>query len=379
MRLAVLAAGDPLNISTWSGTPYFMTKTLQAKFPDLLPVRVPRPAGFQYLRRAARKVTAGRIDIFWSYPLAQRAANHLARRLKAERVDVALSIGNAPLSAFLAEQLPTIHVSDATVPLMRDYYTEFSRLPKVLADSAWKLDSMSVLRSRACLFSTEWAARSAIRDYGADPAHVHAIPWGANVHPQEVSSHDRAAPANVCHLVFIGVDWDRKGGAIAVAAAMRLSAAGHAVKLHIIGATPDLRHKADTTIIHGFINKGTEEGRLEFDRIMRQAAFLFVPTRQDCSPMVFAEANSYGVPVITTQTGGVPDVVHEGVNGHLLPINAPADAYADLIWRIWSDRSRYDQLRKSSQTRFDNTLNWSSWLSAAAPIIEDAAATASAR
>lgn len=166
---------------------------------------------------------------------------------------------------------------------------------------------------------------------------------------------------------------DRRGGRDAAVGSW------HAVKLHIIGATPDLRHKADTTIIHGFINKGTEEGRLEFDHIMRQAAFLFVPTRQDCSPMVFAEANSYGVPVITTQTGGVPDVVREGVNGHLLPINAPADAYADLIWRIWSDRSRYDQLRKSSQTRFDNTLNWNSWLSAAAPIIEDAAATASAR
>ena len=47
--------------------------------------------------------------------------------------------------------------------------------------------------------------------------------------------------------------------------------------------------------------------------------------------MVFPEANSYGVPVITTDTGGVADVVHEGVNGHLLPIDARADAYADLL------------------------------------------------
>jgi len=376
MRLAVLAAADPLNIRTWSGTPYFMTKTLQAQFPDLLPVRTPRPVWFQYLRRVARKATAGRIDISWSYTLALWNATHLASRLKAERVDVALSIGNAPLSAFLAEQLPTIHVSDATVPLMRDYYAEFSRLPKVLAHSAWQLDSMSVLRSRACLFSTEWAARSAIRDYGADPSRVHVIPWGANIdHPREVSLDDRTTATNVCHLVFIGVDWDRKGGAIAVAAAMRLSAAGHGVKLHIIGAKPDLLQKTDTIIIHGFMNKGTEDGRLEFDRIMRQAAFLFVPTRQDCSPMVFPEANSYGVPVITTMTGGVPDVVQEGINGHLLPIDATADAYADLIWTIWSDQARYDRLRKSSRNRFDQVSNWNSWLSAAAPVIQEAAAT----
>jgi glycosyltransferase involved in cell wall biosynthesis len=374
MRLAVLAAADPLNIRTWSGTPYFMTKTLQAKFPDLFPVRTPRPVWFQYLRRVARQATAGRIDISWNRTLALWSANHLASRLKAEHVDVAFCIANAPLSAFLAEQLPTIHVSDATVPLMRDYYAEFSSLPKALAFSAWQLDSTSVLRSSACLFSTEWAARSAIRDYGADPSRVHAIPWGANVDPQDVSSDDRTAPTDVCHLVFIGVDWDRKGGAIAVAAALRLSQAGHAVKLHIVGAKLNFQQQSDAIIIHGFINKSTEDGRLEFDRIMRQAAFLFVPTRQDCSPMVFPEANSYGVPVITTQTGGVPDVVHEGINGHLLPIEATADAYADLIWTIWSDRSRYDRLRKSSRTRFDHVLNWNSWLSAAAPVIEDAAA-----
>ena len=372
MRLAVLAGADPLNIRTWSGTPYFMTKTLQTQFPDLLPVRTPSPIWFQHLRRASLKASGGRVDLYWNYSLARWNASHLAACLKAERIDLAVCIANSRLSAFLAEQLPTVHVSDATVPLMRDYYSEFSRLPKARVQNAWQLDRTSVLRSRACLFSTEWAARSAIRDYGADPSRVHTIPWGANMHAQDVPSDDCAVPNDVCHLVFIGVDWDRKGGAIAVAATMRLAAAGYAVKLHIIGAKPDLPHKAKSIIIHGLINKATPEGRLEFDRVMRQAAFLFVPTRQDCSPMVFPEANSYGIPVITTQTGGVPDVVHEGVNGHLLAIEATADAYADFIWTIWSDRSRYTRLRKSSRAQFDHVLNWNCWLSAATPIIRDA-------
>ena len=34
VNLAVLAAAEPLNIRTWSGTPYFMTEALQNKFPD---------------------------------------------------------------------------------------------------------------------------------------------------------------------------------------------------------------------------------------------------------------------------------------------------------------------------------------------------------
>jgi glycosyltransferase involved in cell wall biosynthesis len=105
---------------------------------------------------------------------------------------------------------------------------------------------------------------------------------------------------------------------------------------------------------------------------MAEASFLFVPTRQDCSPMVFAEANSYGVPVISTRTGGVPDVVHEGENGHLLPPSAGAEEYAHLIWAIWSDRERYNCLRKSSWRRFNETLNWDSWLKGLLPILNAA-------
>jgi glycosyltransferase involved in cell wall biosynthesis len=89
--------------------------------------------------------------------------------------------------------------------------------------------------------------------------------------------------------------------------------------------------------------------------------------------MVFAEANSYGVPIITTRTGGVADLVHEGVNGHHLSADAIADEYADLIWALWSERTRYVRLRMSSQVRFDRVLNWNNWLSAAAPIIARAA------
>ncbi|WP_156952308.1 glycosyltransferase family 4 protein [Bradyrhizobium sp. WSM1743] len=368
MRLAVIAAGNPLDISTWSGTPYFMTKALAQKFPDLVTVRAPRAPWFPFIRRAVRKASSGRIDLEWSHAIAKRDAGRIAQQLKSEGVDIAISIACSPITAYLAQAIATVHVSDATVPLMRDYYQEFSRLPETIAQCALELDRTSVLRARVCLYSTAWAARSAINDYQADPGRIHAVPWGANVEGK--NSFSRTVPYDVCHLVFIGVDWNRKGGAIAIAAVEKLAQAGYPVRLHVIGATPPQGQRSEAIIAHGFIGKGTPEGRLKFDEIMRQAAFLFVPTRQDCSPMIFAEANSYGVPVITTQTGGVADVVHEGVNGHLLSADAGPDAYADLIWSIWSERARYEQLRISSRVRFDHALNWKSWLGKVVPILE---------
>src|SRR5689334_18602907 len=102
MRVAVVAGADPLNVLTWSGTPFHMTRTLQREFPDLLSVRFPRPAWIQKLRRATKGATYGRIDIYWSRSLARWNGKGLGERLKGEDVDVAVCIGNAPLSAFLA-------------------------------------------------------------------------------------------------------------------------------------------------------------------------------------------------------------------------------------------------------------------------------------
>jgi glycosyltransferase involved in cell wall biosynthesis len=373
MKLAVLAAADPLDMSTWSGTPYFMTKALQRVYPDLLPVKHARPKWQLLMRRGIKRFTAGRIDIFWSKGLSSISARSICRHLQDQSADVVFCIGNAPLSAYIGKSMRTIHVSDATVPLMRNYYAEFYKLQRSLLNNAHELDRLSVLRSRAALFSTEWAARSAVDDYGAVSDGVHMIPWGANIVTNDLHLECSTVPDDVCHLVFIGVDWERKGGALAVATAMRLLAAGRPVQLHIIGATPALPQVHDKITVHGFINKATPEGREKFTRIMRQAAFLFVPTRQDCSPMVFPEANSYCVPVISTRTGGVADVVHEGVNGRLLSFEATADEYADLIWKVWSDQPRYRQLRKTSRHRFDRALNWDSWLKAVVPVIENAA------
>ena len=369
MKIGIISAGDPLDVNTWSGTPYYMTRHLISAYPNSVIIKSPRPSWSTFTRKALRKLTRGRVDLYWNQALSRWDANRSIKILKTNRVDIAICIGNAPISACVGETLATIHVSDATVPLMRDYYQEFSRLPRSLLTSANEADRRSVRNARACLYPTSWAASSAIQHYGADPSRVHVIPWGGNL-PSDVSPPvEPMIRSDTCHLVFIGVDWKRKGGDLAVATARSLAAAGHPVKLHLIGSAPDLLSDKHV-LVHGFINKSTQEGVERLSSIMRQASFLFVPTRQDCYGMVFSEANSFGLPVITTRTGGVPGVVVEGVNGHLLSSEAGPDEYARLIWTVWSDPARYSRLRDSSWRRFSEVLNWGSWLEQAKKVID---------
>ena len=67
------------------------------------------------------------------------------------------------------------------------------------------------------------------------------------------------------------------------------------------------------------------------------------------------------MPAIATITGGVPDVVKDGVNGYCLPYEARGSAYAELIAEIFNDKPRYHQLIATSRKRFEEELTWDHW------------------
>src|SRR5205807_2455437 len=76
---------------------------------------------------------------------------------------------------------------------------------------------------------------------------------------------------------------------------------------------------------------------------------------------VIGEANAFGVPVITADTGGVADVVRNGENGYALPFEARGEAYAQIIAELYRDEQRYRQLAQSSRAAFEDRLNWDVW------------------
>ena len=72
------------------------------------------------------------------------------------------------------------------------------------------------------------------------------------------------------------------------------------------------------------------------DRFFREADIFVFPTFYDneCFPLVLVEAMQYGLPVISTMEGGIPDIVTDGVNGFVCPqrdVQALAEALRKLI------------------------------------------------
>jgi glycosyltransferase involved in cell wall biosynthesis len=287
-------------------------------------------------------------------------------KLQQQPCDVILAPVAAAEVALLQTQVPIIYLSDATAKI---YYPLYRR--GVLWDFARSVESEHHAYDRAAqvIFSSDWAARSAIAEYGIDPAKVHVIPFGANLthlpSRQQVMQQRFAAAAlpavDNCKLMFCAVHWERKGGAIAYATLLALLEMGINAELIVVGCKPPqgLHHARMRQV--GFLDKGSRADCQKLEQLFLESHFFLLPTRADCSPIVFCEASAFGLPTMTAAIGGVAEVILTGRNGYVLPYDAPGEDYAARIQQLVQNPDQYRDLVIASRHEYEQRLNWGHW------------------
>ncbi len=227
------------------------------------------------------------------------------------------------------------------------------------------MEQEALNRCRLAIYSSEWAARGAVEHYQVDPSKIRVVPYGANLDtypgPEEVRALIASRAGTECQLLFLGVNWLRKGGRKAVEITRALREMGVKATLSIAGTEPDDHEEMPSYVRqYGFICKNTPKGRNKLTDLITRSHFLLLPTIADCTPIVFAEFNSYGIPVVTTNVGGIPSVVRDQVNGILFNPDSPPEEYARSIAAIMTDKHRYMEFCLSSYQEFISRLNWNS-------------------
>jgi glycosyltransferase involved in cell wall biosynthesis len=100
---------------------------------------------------------------------------------------------------------------------------------------------------------------------------------------------------------------------------------------------PDLLRQINEAGLSGhFILSGF---RADLDRFLPHLDLLVLPSFTEGLPNVVLEACAAGVPVVATAVGGTPEVVEDGVNGHLVPAGN-ADAMASRIAEVLASEER---------------------------------------
>ncbi len=225
------------------------------------------------------------------------------------------------------------------------------------------MEQSALNKCELVVLASEWAAQTAIDIYGINPSKVKVVPWGANVTCNrtidDINNAIKARSTTSCKLLFIGVEWLRKGGDVALEIAKGLNRMGLKTQLQVVGCQPKINEsELNFVSIKGFIDKSTSEGLNEFNRLMAESHFLILPTLADCSPHVLIEANSFGVPCLTTNTGGIPTIIKNDFNGKTFAVDANIADYCSYIVSKLENYSDYERLAVSSFNEYQDRLNW---------------------
>lgn len=367
LNILFVSPSDPRDKKSWSGTPFHMMDAL-LKHANVTTLT---PRTYRLLHHAKRAEKLLSLLIF-------RNKNHhtgtltkliyrlaIYRELKKQKYTALLTpAGSGVLNSILdiKTRYPNISVvysSDATVDLMQEYYPEFSGMPKQLKSKLQKIEKSAIDLADVILYPSQWAANSAIDTYTANPANVHVIPWGINMQspaPRQLSKHD-----DKLRLLFVGVDWERKGGAIAVDTLNELRQLGVDAHLTIVGCKIPSSINFEHITHYRYLNKNNKDESEKLSELFYESDLFLLPTKAECLGIVFCEAASFGLPSVTTNTGGIPSVVIDNKTGIVLANNSSGKDFANRISTLLSEPKRLTQMRKNAKDHYIKSLNWGSW------------------
>jgi len=367
MKIAFLSLKD-MRTDFWSGIPQAMVPALERQGAE---VRVmgavdrgalwwPRLKHHFYRRVTGRTYLQNRDDtVLRSY--ARRTESELAGFPDADGVFTPFTA----TVAFLNTAKPVAFWHDSTFASLLDYYSgyESSALCGETIRSGHRAELAAIRRADLLVYASDWAARKAIEFYHADPAKVLVAPYGANLPevPSEESVEQMILQRTLSPLQFliIGGDWVRKGGETAFQLVETLNQRGIPSTLHAVGARPEgLAASSPFVRSYGRLNKNVPSEMASLHGLLRFANFLLLPSTAECMGIVSCEANAFGVPVLSSRTGGIPTVVRDEVNGQTFDLPDMVPGACQFVEKLTANRPKYLELCRSSYQEFKHRLNW---------------------
>jgi glycosyltransferase involved in cell wall biosynthesis len=359
MKIGFLTDIDPLDKTSWSGIYFSLFKSIEKRGFEVISI-----GPMKYSRLQLRLITLFKKIHFLFYRKKYNSLNcylnsffakiYFAKKIGQQPLDIIFAPTSSTLIAFLNTSLPIIYLSDTSFNQIRNYYSDFSGLSSFSINESNDIERRAIMKSRYIIYPSKWAADYSIQYYKTTPAKVKVLQFGSNIQaPNKVPERNYKGRLD---FLFLGVDWVRKGGEIALETLIQLKNKGYDVKLIVCGCVPPKKHVLIEVI--PFLDKNIDEDNVKLRSLLSTSHFLFLPTRAECYGIVFCEAAAYGLPVITTDTGGVTSIVENGINGFALEIDASIDDYVTKIMELLNYPEKINAISNAARVKYNSELNW---------------------
>jgi len=184
--------------------------------------------------------------------------------------------------------------------------------------------------------------RSLIEDYGVDPAKITVI--GSSGHLAEPYSGDRIfGSKRILFYCGNGPDFYRKGADRVLAAFRIVRQQIPDAKLAIVGMSSEITDP-------GVENHGYVSSPERMRELFLSSDLVLAPARCDPFPTFLIEAMNFGVPCVTSDADGMPEIVAHEVTGLVISDVSGAQFAAEVV-RLLNDPQRLVAMSRSAKER----------------------------
>lgn len=364
MKLAFTSLYDINNIGYWSGTINNMYNGLVNSGMEIIDAgnaKIPYKPYYKIKNHLYKKILNSLYFIEREPFILKAYSMHFEKLMKSKEYDVIIS-AQTPELCYLESIKPLVFWVDATYQLILRQLEGRVKLNDKYSELGNRIDRQVFNKASILIFASDWAAESAVQDYKIDRKKIKVVPFGANIKNDftysDIKSFINQREGPIKKILFIAANWEQKGGAIVLDVVKILNDNGLKTELNIVGGKPGKWPLPYFAKYHGYLNKNNRNDYQKLIRLYTGSQLFFMPSRQEAYGLVFCEANSFGIPVIGTNMGGVPTIIKDGINGFTFDVNSSPEQYSVKIAEILSNPSYCSELSINSFNEFITRLNW---------------------
>jgi glycosyltransferase involved in cell wall biosynthesis len=237
--------------------------------------------------------------------------------------------------------------TDNTYRLSERYWPDW--VPLHHEREEWIAMETDVFKHAACIFTwSDFARQSFIRDYGIDPDKVVVTGSSSNVRVLEAPKDDFSEPI----AMFVGYDFERKGGYVLLEAWKRVRAEIPNAQLWIIGPKKPLADPMPGVHWLGRIHDSNE-----LEKLYSRASAFLLPSLFEPFAFAILEAMGVGLPCITSNDFGVKEMIQDGVDGLLVNVGDP-DSLAEAVIKLLGNPEYARMLGHAGHHNLKQRFTW---------------------
>jgi glycosyltransferase involved in cell wall biosynthesis len=287
----------------------------------------------------------------------RRAARHIARHR--DSIDVIVQIGGTFEPAGRGE-VPYVVYSDSNIRMAErgagTGHSDASSLTPAELSAVHGREARVYGDADLVLAMSDYLRQSFIDDFSLPAARVLTVHAGLNMDLSRIVHPRPARGSWPPTILFVGRQFERKGGDVLLAAFEGVRAELPDARLVIIGPA-SVAHVPPGVNALGFLDKSTLAGWETLSRAYAEADVFCLPTRFEPFGISFLEAMFFGLPCVGTNAWAIPEMVSHGETGLLVPVDDAA-ALAESLLLILRNPELGRTLGAAGRRRAESYFTW---------------------